>query len=205
MKKIISVSPIEKVFSITWMLGRRCNYDCMYCAPEWHDKVSKHHGLGKLKQAWQNIHQQTETKQLSYKISFTGGEVTANKNFLPFVSWLKNNYNVSQILITTNGSAGLKYYEKLTNYVDAISFSTHTEFMDEKVFFQKATAVNKLMVRPKKSFHVNIMDEHWAKERIKLYQRFCVRHQISFSVNEINYTRKTREQIYNNGRKNLEI
>ena len=52
--------------------------------------------------------------------------------------WLKENYNISSILITTNGSAGLKYYEKLTNYVDAISFSTHTEFMDEKVFFQKA-------------------------------------------------------------------
>jgi MoaA/NifB/PqqE/SkfB family radical SAM enzyme len=205
MNKIISIQPTEKVFSITWMLGRRCNYDCMYCPSELHDKVSKHHDLVKLQEAWKNIHKQTAAKQLAYKISFTGGEVTANKNFLPFVSWLKENYNVRSILITTNGSAGLKYYEKLTNYVDAISFSTHTEFMNEKVFFQKAIVLNKLMMRPKKSFHVNIMDEYWAKERTKLYKEFCVKHQISFSINEINYLSKTREKILNNGKSNLEI
>jgi MoaA/NifB/PqqE/SkfB family radical SAM enzyme len=205
MNNIISIQPTEKVFSITWMLGRRCNYDCMYCPPELHDKFSKHHDLLKLKEAWQNIHNQTAAKQLAYKISFTGGEVTANKHFLPFVAWLKENYNISAILITTNGSAGLQYYEKLTNYVDAISFSTHTEFMNEKVFFQKVVALNTLMIRPKKSFHVNIMDEYWAKERTKLYEQFCIKNQISFSINEINYLSKTREKILHNGKNNLEI
>jgi hypothetical protein len=44
---------------------------------------------------------------LQYKIAFTGGEVTANKDFLPFLEWLRDNYNkyLSQLLITTNGSA----------------------------------------------------------------------------------------------------
>jgi MoaA/NifB/PqqE/SkfB family radical SAM enzyme len=205
MNNIIAVKPTEEVFSITWMLGRRCNYDCMYCPTELHDKISKHHDLVKLKEAWIKIHAQTAVKQLAYKICFTGGEVTANKHFLPFVSWLKENYNISSILITTNGSAGLRYYEKLTNYVDAISFSTHTEFMNEKVFFQKAKVLNKLMIRPKKSFHVNIMDEHWAKDRIKLYEKFCIKNQISFSVNEIDYRRKNREEVLRNGRNNLEI
>lgn len=205
MNNIISIQPTEKVFSITWMLGRRCNYDCMYCPPELHDNFSKHHDLLKLKEAWQNIYNQTAKKKLSYKISFTGGEVTANKNFLPFVSWLKENYNIHSILITTNGSAGLKYYEKLINYVDAISFSTHTEFMNEKVFFEKVKVLNRLMIRPKKSFHVNIMDEYWAKERIKLYEKFCIKNEISFSINEINYNKKNREEVLNNGQKNLKI
>jgi MoaA/NifB/PqqE/SkfB family radical SAM enzyme len=205
MHNIVSVEPIEKIFSITWMLGRRCNYDCMYCPTEFHDKVSKHHSLNKLKQAWTNIHNHTAKKQLKYKISFTGGEVTANKNFLPFVSWLRENYDVNSILITTNGSAGLKYYEKLTNYVDSISFSTHTEFMNEKVFFEKASSLNNLMPRPKKSFHVNIMDEYWAKERTKLYIKFCQQNKISFSINEINYASKTREHILHNGQENLKI
>jgi MoaA/NifB/PqqE/SkfB family radical SAM enzyme len=205
MNNIVDVRPIEKVFSITWMLGRRCNYECMYCPAESHDKVSKHHNLEKLQAAWKNIHAQTASKQLSYKISFTGGEVTANKNFLPFVSWLRSNYNINSILITTNGSAGLKYYEKLSNYVDAISFSTHTEFMNEKMFFQKVKVLNKLMIRPKKSFHVNIMDEYWANERIKLYEQFCIKNQINFSINEIDYNKKTRENILKNGQSNLEI
>lgn len=205
MNNIIAIRPVEKVFSITWMLGRRCNYDCMYCPEELHDKVSRHHDLNKLKEAWKNMHQQTGAKKLPYKISFTGGEVTANKNFLPFVSWLKENYNVSSILITTNGSAGLKYYEKLTNYVDAISFSTHAEFINEKVFFQKVVALNKIMIRPKKSFHVNIMDEYWAKERIKLYEKFCIKNKVSFSINEIDYDKKNREEVLNNGQSNLKI
>jgi len=205
MNNIIAIRPIEKVFSITWMLGRRCNYDCMYCPSELHDKISRHHNLHTLQEAWKNMHLQTGSKQLAYKIAFTGGEVTANKNFLPFVHWLKNNYNVSQILITTNGSAGLNYYKKLANYVDAISLSTHTEFMNEKIFFQKVVALNKIMIRPKKTLHVNIMNEYWAKERIKLYEKFCTKHQISFSINEINYNTKTREQILNNGQSNLEI
>lgn len=205
MNNIIAIRPVEKVFSITWMLGRRCNYDCMYCPEELHDKVSRHHDLNKLKEAWKNMHQQTGAKKLPYKISFTGGEVTANKNFLPFVSWLKENYNVSSILITTNGSAGLKYYEKLTNYVDAISFSTHAEFMNEKVFFQKVVALNKIMIRPKKSFHVNIMDEYWAKERIKLYEKFCIKNKVSFSINEIDYDKKNRQEVLNNGQSNLKI
>ena len=135
MTKIVSIRPTENLFSVTWMLGSRCNYDCMYCDPEWHDMTSTPHDLGTLKQVWNNIYQASKSKNLPYKISFTGGEVTANKHFLPFVAWLKENYNISSILITTNGSAGLKYYEKLTNYVDAISFSTHTEFMNEKIFF----------------------------------------------------------------------
>jgi hypothetical protein len=63
MNNIISIQPTEKVFSITWMLGRRCNYDCMYCPPELHDKFSKHHDLLKLKEAWQNIHNQTAKKK----------------------------------------------------------------------------------------------------------------------------------------------
>jgi len=205
MNNIISIRPTEEVFSITWMIGRRCNYDCMYCPTELHDKVSKHHDLVKLQEAWKNIYKQTSAKQLTYKISFTGGEVTANKNFLPFVAWLKKNYNISSILITTNGSAGLKYYEKLTNYVDAISFSTHTEFMNEKIFFEKIKVLNKLMVRPKKSLHVNIMDEYWAKKRIKLYEQFCIKNQISFSINEIDYNKKTREEVLKNGQSNLEI
>ena len=108
-------------------------------------------------------------------------------------------------IIIIDFNRGLKYYEKLTNYVDAISFSTHTEFMNEKVFFQKAKVLNSLMVRPTKSFHVNIMDEYWAKERIKLYEKFCIKNQISFSINEIIYNKKTREEVLKNGQNNLKI
>ncbi len=201
MDKIIKIEPIPKYFSITWMLGSFCNYDCMYCPPELHDTTSRPHDLDTMKTVWQNIYQKTNNQNLPYKISFSGGEVTANKNFLPLIEWIRNNYNdVTMIVITTNGSASTGYYLKLAEYVEAISFSTHSEFMDEDKFFITAKELNKVMVRPTKSFHVNIMDEFWNREGIERYKKILEENNISYSVNEVEYKYQTRtyplERIY---------
>jgi MoaA/NifB/PqqE/SkfB family radical SAM enzyme len=193
------------MFSITWMLGSRCNYDCMYCRPELHDTTSQPLGIEVLKESWQKIHEKTQHNNLFYKISFTGGEVTANKNFLPFVKWIRSEYSdVSMILITTNGSASLNYYQKLTNYVEAISFSTHSEYMNEQEFFHKVEKINDIMIRPTKSVHVNIMDEFWNKDRISKYQNRLSAKGISHSVNQIDYMHQTRTFPILKGNLNLE-
>ena len=191
--KIIRVEPTTTMISLTWMIGSRCNYDCMYCPAELHDKTSVHPDLEQLKTVWQSLYQKTKDHQLPYKISFTGGEVTANKSFLPLIEYLTSGeFNIGQIIITTNGSASLNYYKKLANLVDAITFSTHSEFIEEKLFFDKVLKINKLMVRPKKSFHLNIMDEFWNQDRINLYKSWCKVHNVSYSMNKINYDMQTR-------------
>jgi len=204
--KIVQVKPIEEYFSITWMLGSRCNYDCMYCPDELHDMTSRPHDLETMKQVWQNIYNKSQYKKLPYKISFTGGEVTANKNFLPLVQWLRETFDdIKMILLTTNGSASKNYYLKIANYVESISFSTHSEFMDEQEFFIKVEAVDHVMIRPEKSLHVNIMDEYWNQDRIELYKQWLTQRNISHSVNVIDYTVGTRVEILNKGKKNLAI
>jgi len=204
--RIIKIEPIQKYFSIQWMLGAFCNYDCMYCPTEFHDITSKPHDLETMQTAWTNIHNKTKHLNLPYKISFTGGEVTANKKFLPLVNWLRETYtDIEVIIITTNGSASTNYYSKLSQVVEAISFSTHSEFMDEQEFFDKALAINQLLIRPKKSFHVNIMNEYWNQNRIKIYQQWLEKNQISYSINEIDYSIKIRETILQKGKQNLEL
>jgi MoaA/NifB/PqqE/SkfB family radical SAM enzyme len=206
MEKIISVTPIPEYFSLTWMLGSRCNYDCMYCPSELHDTTSRPHNLKIMQQTWKNIYEKTQHKNLPYKISFTGGEVTANKNFLPLVRWLRNNYpNIAMILLTTNGSASQRYYIDLCQHVESISFSTHSEFMDEQRFFETVLAINEIMIRPKKSLHVNIMDEYWNQDRIELYKKLLEAHCISYTVNSIDYDSSTRTFILNQGKQNLAI
>lgn len=203
--KIIRVQPVPKYFSITWMLGSRCNYECIYCPPDRHDMTSRPHDLETMQFAWKNIHEKTRNRSLPYKIIFTGGEVTANKNFLPLISWMRENYSdISMILFTTNGSASLNYYTKLAALVESMSFSTHSEFMDEADFFQKAEVINALMVRPKKSFHVNIMDEYWNQDRIEMYKKWLTEKNITHSVNKIDYSRKTRDQILMKGTRDFE-
>jgi hypothetical protein len=108
---------------------------------------------------------------ITYKISFTGGEVTANKSFLPLIEYLRSGlFDIGQLVVTTNGSASVNYYRRLSELVDSISFSTHSEFFDEAEFFNKVHEINKIMPKPGKSVHVNIMDEWWNQERIELYK-----------------------------------
>jgi organic radical activating enzyme len=204
MTNIVSVEPIEKVVSLTWMLGSRCNYDCMYCPTELHDSTSVHTTLDTLKKVWDNFYNKTSHMALPYKISFTGGEVTTNKNFLNLVEYIKHTSATQvKILFTTNGSAGMSYYARASKLVDSMSFSTHSEFINEEKFFAKAELVNKLMPTPHKSFHVNIMDEHWNQDRIKLYQQFLERRHISYSINSINYSSGTRSIPIMKGEYNL--
>ena len=203
-EKIIKIHPVPKRFVVTWMLGSRCNYDCMYCPAELHDKTSISLSLVEMQTAWKNIYNKTHKQGLEYKISFTGGELTANKNFLPLLEWLRTNYpEVVQIITTTNGSASLGYYKKLSQHVEGLSFSTHSEFFDEQKFFDKAVAVHQLMAANNKMLHVNIMNEYWNQDRILLYKEFLEKHKVNYSVNEIDYSKQVRTIYLKQGTYNL--
>lgn len=203
--RIVSVVPTSPAISLTWMLGSRCNYDCMYCPTELHDSTSRHPDLDNLTQAWENFYSKTKHTGLPYKLSFSGGEVTANRSFLPLVEFLRNHSaRFDHIGVTTNGSASLRYYQQLCQLVDAISFSTHSEFFDEAKFFDKVLKLDPIMIRPKKSLHVNIMDEPWNQERIKLYQALLTKHNVSHSINAIDMSVQTREYPILQGVYNIE-
>lgn len=204
--RIIEVFPTNQCFSITWELGRRCNYDCMYCGPQWHDDTSKHKSFDELKSNWLEIYKQSNHFRMQYKISFTGGEVTGNKDFYPFVRWLRDEYptDIKQILLTTNGSATYKYYQKLFEVVDNISFSVHSEHINEQKFFDTVIKLHSGIGRDK-FIHVNIMNEHWNKERIPHYIELLKAHSISHNVNEIDYSHQTRTIPVMKGKLNLAI
>ena len=89
----INLLPDQKLV-VTWDLGRRCNYDCSYCPPTRHDKVSPYAELPKLKKTAKFVLDYCNTL-VSYKksgdgahqqisISFTGGEPTVHPGFLEF-------------------------------------------------------------------------------------------------------------------------
>ena len=204
--RIIQVIPTEDYFSITWRLTIRCNYDCMYCPTAWHDTTSKYHTLDELQTAWVDIYQKTQHRNLKYKIAFTGGEVTSSKHFLPFVIWLRKNYSkdIFKLLVTTNGSASTKYYTKLFDNIDNISFSVHSEHIDEKKFFQMIIDLHNY-IDSTKFLHVNIMDEFWNQERIVLYKALLTANNISHNINEIDYQLQTRTIPIVNGKLNLDI
>lgn len=178
----------------------------MYCPTSLHDNHSKHLSLAVLQQRWQSVYEQTHQRRLNYKISFTGGEVTANKQFLPLVDWLRTNYNtnIDQILLTTNGSASFQYYKKIFRFVDNISFSLHSEHVDEQEFFDKIIRLHQ-QLESNQHLHVNIMDEFWNQDQIGKYVKLLTSCGISHSVNAINYAAQTRSYPIMKGKQNLGI
>lgn len=191
-KKIIRIEPVEKVFSITWIMNLRCNNDCMYCGVR-HDNHSELPSLERLQTHWTKVFEKSKHLNLRYKIALSGGEVTINKNFLPFMQWLNENYkqHLHHVGITTNGRASKKYYLKLFEQLNFISFSTHTESLDIETFFDTALALHKYASLVKnKFFMINIMEEYWAEEKIKQIIDFCHENKIFYSVGRIDYQRE---------------
>jgi organic radical activating enzyme len=195
LENIIKIEPAINLFSITWQIHRKCNYDCMYCPPREHDNTSKTKSLEELKTIWQKIYNETKKVGLRYKISFTGGEATINKNFKPFIKWLKENYknDIHELGLTTNGSANDRYYLDLFNELNWMTFSTHTEHMNVEKFFITAKRCSNFAKINNKSFHVNIMKEFWAGELINNFKSICKENNINHSINDIDYNLKTRE------------
>lgn len=205
-QKVIKVEPVDNIFSINWFMSPRCNYDCMYCSPKWHNTTDVHKPLKELQRIWENILSKTNHLELKYKIVFTGGEVTSNKHLMPFVRWLREHYSekIFKILMSTNGSATLKYYQQLFEVVDNISFSVHSEHIDEKKFFDMIIKLSKT-ISEKNVLHVNIMNEFWNQDRIPKYQELLDKHSIYNSVNEIDYSYQTRSIPIFKGKLNLDI
>jgi hypothetical protein len=107
-------------------------------------------------------------------------------------------------LLTTNGSASFNYYKKLFESVNNVSFSFHSEHANEKRFFD--TVINlKNVIDQHKFLHVNIMDEHWNRDRIPHYVRILSDNNISYSINHVDYNIQTRTIPIFKGQSNLNV
>lgn len=186
-RKIIEIIPTDKWYSITWGLGNRCNQSCCYCPPEFHSDNGKIYSLEELKGYWIDIVNKTHQFGLKYKISFTGGEPTIQKSFLPFLEWLRANYadQIGLLILSSNGSASVNYYLRTFKVIDNLSISLHSEFINEELYFQKIVSIKKALPEGK-FFHVNLMDEPWNRQRIPYYEQILKDHNIYYTVNVVN-------------------
>jgi MoaA/NifB/PqqE/SkfB family radical SAM enzyme len=122
---------------VYWEIGRRCNYDCSYCWPWIHNNTDKHKTLEELMKATYNVEQRF-TKGEAVNFIISGGEPTANKDFLDWLRYLNTcGHHVS---LHSNGSRLPDYYREIIHYGD-LNLSVHYEFYDRARFVQVVEAV----------------------------------------------------------------
>ena len=186
--EIVSISSLEspeharqkdpKILTMTWMIGKRCNYDCSYC-PSWlHDSFSPHMHIDDIKNVVDSITDWTLSNDKQLKIIFTGGEPFIHPKFLDVIEYIKEKNNIHSIGVHTNGSASLNTYLKFSNYLSNISVSLHLEesnsIIEETI--KKIDYINKntnmfinvnLMAVPEKIGEVSIICNILKEKNIK--------------------------------------
>jgi organic radical activating enzyme len=134
----------EGIFSISWILGRFCNYKCSYCWPYANTQTPDHQELEVYHKTMDNIRMQAnENGYAKFHWSFSGGEPTAYKHFLVLAERVLND----SIHMTTNLSPGIQWWERwlkatASSRRRSITASFHHEFANEQEFGDKILFLN---------------------------------------------------------------
>ena len=134
-----------KLFNVSWILGRFCNYNCSYCWPYARSDTPDYQTLEMYKNTVDEIKRQArENGFRDFHFSFSGGEPTAYKYFGELIEHYCSDTEVEyqSLHMTTNLSPGSKWWSK---FVDAtqhlsrrsVTASFHSEFAKEQEFGDK--------------------------------------------------------------------
>lgn len=116
----------EQFNTVSWDIGKRCNYSCSYCPPQVSNRTDP-------LQTWENLMLATNKVIKMYgpekkiKWVITGGEPTIIPDYLKWVDFVHEKGHI--VHTTTNGSRGANYLEKLIQK-SCIGISVHLEFLD---------------------------------------------------------------------------
>lgn len=133
------------LFSVSWILGRFCNYKCSYCWPYARSDELDHQSLDVYKNTVDQIKSQARANGFKeFHWSFSGGEPTAYKGLLDLTKHLEKDVEspYQSIHMTTNLSPGSKWWKNWADITStlqrrSITASYHEEFAKEQEFGNK--------------------------------------------------------------------
>lgn len=160
------------LFSVSWILGRFCNYNCSYCWPYARSDSVDHRTLEVYTSVVDEIKRQARANGFNeFHWSFSGGEPTAYKNLLDLVQHLDEKESSYQsIHMTTNLSPGSKWWKTWCDKTGllqrrSITASFHDEFAKEQEFGDKCLQLQYELV------HVTINQVMVPEKFYELYER----------------------------------
>lgn len=172
------------LFSVSWILGRFCNYKCSYCWPYARSDQLDHQPLEVYTSAVNEIKRQANQNGFNqFHWSFSGGEPTAYKQLPDLVKHIQSDAvpSYQSIHMTTNLSPGSKWWQNWCNNTEllqrrSLTASFHDEFAKEQEFGDKIlmlmnngvfVTVNQVMV-PEKFDELYARLERFAQRGINV-------------------------------------
>lgn len=149
--RIVSLGQIsmlkKKMFTVSWLLGRYCNYKCSYCWAHGRADKPDHRPTELCLKTIDSIKEQARSRGYnSFHFSLSGGEPTLHPGYLNILEHLANdveNTDYTSIHMTTNLSRGYSWFEKYLGVSKlfnraSITSSYHPEYAtDDKKFADK--------------------------------------------------------------------
>ena len=121
---------------VMWSIHNKCNYACSYCPDILHNGNTAWLNLLDLKGFIDRIHEHYvgRLKHKNILFSFTGGEPTLWKDFLPFIEYIHSKGFLCGL--TSNGSVSLQFWERVSTYFNYICLSFHPESATPEKFLR---------------------------------------------------------------------
>lgn len=172
------------LFSVSWILGRFCNYKCSYCWPYARSDKIDHQEFEIYTKTIDEIKRQARSNGFTeFHWSFSGGEPTAYKRLLDLIKYLDDGPETpyQSVHMTTNLSPGSKWWKTWCEHTEllqrrSITASFHDEFAREQEFGDKCVqlinqnvfvTINQVMV-PEKFWELYERCERFYKRGISV-------------------------------------
>jgi len=127
------------MFTVSWLLGRFCNYKCSYCWPYARSDKKDHRPTELCLRTIDEIKKQARVNGFnSFHFSFSGGEPTFHPGYNDILSHLAadiSNTNYTSIHMTSNCSRKLEWFKEYCNIASkfhraSITASLHLEHVN---------------------------------------------------------------------------
>lgn len=127
------------LFTVSWLLGRFCNYRCSYCWPYARSDRKDHRPTDLCLLTIDEIKRQARENGFnSFHFSLSGGEPTFHPGYLDILKHLADdvsNTNYTSIHMTSNCSRNMEWFKIYVEHAKAfhrasITASLHTEHLD---------------------------------------------------------------------------
>ena len=127
------------LFTVSWLLGRFCNYKCSYCWPYARSDRKDHRPTELCLKTIDEIKRQARGNGFnSFHFSLSGGEPTFHPGYLDILKHLSDdahNTNYTSVHMTSNCSRNMKWFETYVDYASkfhraSITCSLHVEHVN---------------------------------------------------------------------------